>query len=158
MIARGCRDGKGLRRESCRRTFLPQVACLREYPEYSEYLDNLEYLTQDSGMRDNATARAVMHLASERPEWIPILRAACVCARNAEALGGDFAGAWVLNEVARQTGQRVWQPGLRTLTAYGLLEKSGESTRGGRRAYYRMPDRLGVELALQELARLDHQG
>jgi hypothetical protein len=29
------------------------------------------------------------------------------------------------------------------LFAYGVLEKAGESTRGGSRAYYRMPDREG---------------
>jgi len=49
------------------------------------------------------------------------------------------------------TGEPAWKPGLRLLVAYGLLEKSGESTRGGRRAYYRMPDRTGVEEALAAL-------
>jgi hypothetical protein len=98
------------------------------------------------------TARAVMRLAHERPEWIAALRAACVTARTAEDFSGDFAGAWVLDELERQNGTR-WLPGLRTLATYGLIEKSGPSTRGGRRAYYRMPDRQGVEMALAELAR-----
>lgn len=100
-----------------------------------------------------ATSRAVMRLASERPDWIPVLRAACAAARRAESYDGEFAGAWVLSELEKQTGNREWRPGLRTLAAYGLLEKSGPSTRGGRRSYYRMPDRPGVEQALQELER-----
>jgi hypothetical protein len=105
-------------------------------------------------MDDHAeTIRSVMHLASERPEWISALRAACEAARKAERYGGDFAGAWVVSELEEQTGARAWLPGLRTLAVYGLLEKSGPSTRGGRRAYYRMPDRAGVELGLRELER-----
>ena len=56
----------------------------------------------------------------------------------------------MLQELAQQSGRPEWQPGLRRLVAYGLLEKVGESTRGGRRAYYRMPDRFGVEEALNE--------
>src|SRR5215470_15481562 len=94
------------------------------------------------------TVRAVMRLASERPEWLPALRAACASARKAESYGGEFAGSWVVSELEQLTGQRTWLPGLRTLAVYGLLEKSGVSTRGGRRAYYRMPDRPGVELGL----------
>lgn len=97
------------------------------------------------------TLRAVMHLASEKPEWLPALRAACRSAQKAEPYGGEFAGSWVVSELEQLTGERAWLPGLRTLAVYGLIEKSGPSTRGGRRAYYRMPDRAGVELALQEL-------
>jgi predicted transcriptional regulator len=37
------------------------------------------------------------------------------------------------------------------LAAYGLIEKSGETVRGGRRAYWKMPDRQGVEEALRKL-------
>ncbi len=99
------------------------------------------------------TVRAVMHLASERPDWIPVWRAACESARRAEDYDGEFAGSWVLSELEKLTGERAWRPGLRTLAAYGLLEKAGPSTRGGRRAYYRMPDREGVELGLQKLGR-----
>ncbi len=110
-------------------------------------------------MDDHAeTVRAVMRLASERPEWLPALRAACESARKAERYHGEFAGAWVLSELEHQTGQRAWLPGLRTLAVYGLLEKSGPSVRGGRRAYYRMPDRPGVELGLQELDRRNAAG
>jgi hypothetical protein len=94
---------------------------------------------------------AVLRLAYEHPDWVPVLRAACVQARKSEPYGGQFAGRWVLQELARETGQRQWQPGLRRLVAYGLLEKVGESTRGGRRAYYRMPDPDGIERALASL-------
>jgi hypothetical protein len=103
-------------------------------------------------MDETPTFRAVMRLASERPEWVPVLKAACVCAERAEQFDGEFAGAWVLSELRQETGEG-WRPGLRTLATYGLLEKSGESVRGGRRAYYRMPDRSGVEAALAELRR-----
>ncbi len=81
------------------------------------------------------------------------VEAACVSAEKAEAYGGEFAGSWVISELEQQTDGRVWLPGLRTLAVYGLIEKSGPSTRGGRRAYYRMPDRAGVELAIDELKR-----
>lgn len=96
---------------------------------------------------------AVLELAYERGDWLPVLRAACVQARKTQPYGGRFAGSWVLQELASQTGNREWRPGLRLLVAYGLLEKDGESTRGGRRAYYRMPDPDGVEQALAELDR-----
>lgn len=93
----------------------------------------------------------MFELAYEREDWIPVLRAACVQARKTEPYGGRFAGSWVLQELAGETGNAEWRPGLRLLVAYGLLEKDGESTRGGRRAYYRMPDLEGIEQALKEL-------
>jgi hypothetical protein len=95
----------------------------------------------------------VMELAHDHPEWLPILRAACTLA---ERVGpdGQFAGRWVLQEYGAKTGRTgvdAWQPGLRRLVAYGLIQKVGESTRGGRRAYYRMPDREAIEHILGEL-------
>lgn len=99
------------------------------------------------------TRQAVLRLASDRPDWLPVLRAACAQAQKSEAFGGQFAGTYVLKELERQTGERAWRPGLRLLAAYGLLEKVGESSRGGRRAYYRMPDRASVERALEEIQR-----
>lgn len=93
----------------------------------------------------------VLRLAYEQPDWVPVLRAACVQSQKSEPYGGQFAGRWVLQELAAETGSPEWRPGLRLLVAYGLLEKVGESTRGGRRAYYRMPDREAVERALAEL-------
>lgn len=93
--------------------------------------------------------QAVQRLAIEHPEWLPILEAATsVAARVEEHGGGEFAGAWVVDELARR-GLSRWIPNLRILVSYGLLEKSGPSTRGGRRAYYRMLDRAGVEDALK---------
>ena len=97
------------------------------------------------------TRQSVRRLAQEEPDWVPVLRAACSWAVKAEPYGGEFAGSYVLRELSNMTGQPAWVPGLRRLVAYGLLEKAGESSRGGRRAYYRMPDRLGVEQALAEL-------
>jgi hypothetical protein len=100
------------------------------------------------------TRDAVLRLAYEHPDWVPVLRAACTQARKSEPYGGQFAGRWVLQELQQQTGLPQWQPGLRRLVSYGLLEKVGESTRGGRRAYYRMPDADGVEQALAGLPSL----
>ena len=90
----------------------------------------------------------VSELARERPEWLPILKAACEQAKESEPYGGRFAGRWVLEKYGS------WAPGLRVLVGYGLLEKSGESTRQGRRAYYRMPDWRDVEEAVSRLERL----
>ena len=102
-------------------------------------------------MRTVITARELVErLHTEKPEWIPVLRAAVSVAERVS--GGQFAGAWVLDEWVRTARPEVpWKPGLRTLATYGLIEKVGESTRGGRRAYYRMPDRAGVDEALKEL-------
>jgi hypothetical protein len=91
---------------------------------------------------------AVRRLAYEHPGWLPVLEAAVTVAANVEAHGGEFAGAWVVDELRRRGAPR-WIPNLRILVSYGLIEKSGPSTRGGRRAYYRMPDRAGVEGALE---------
>lgn len=97
--------------------------------------------------------RTVMLLAAERPQWLPVLHAAIETAQQAEAgpTGGEFAGAWAIAKLKDGTGKQLWVPGLRVLATYGLIEKAGPSTRGGRRAYYRMPCRVEVELALQEL-------
>jgi hypothetical protein len=96
----------------------------------------------------NPADQAVRRLAVEHPDWLPVLEAAVAVAATVEEHGGEFAGAWVVDELARRGAPR-WIPNLRLLVSYGLLEKSGPSTRGGRRAYYRMPDRPGVESALE---------
>src|SRR4051812_16721468 len=99
---------------------------------------------------DTSTRQRVVELAHDHPEWVPILRAACTVAARIGPTG-QFAGRWVLDEYASQTGKtriEAWQPGLRRLVAYGLIQKVGESTRGGKRAYYRMPEREAVERAL----------
>jgi hypothetical protein len=89
--------------------------------------------------------KAVMRLAQERPELLSAVAVSLARADAAQPYGGEFAGAWVLRDLGS------WLPGLRTLRAAGILEKSGPSTRSGNRAYYRMPDREGVRRALTEL-------
>jgi hypothetical protein len=92
--------------------------------------------------------QAVMRLAQERPQLLRVVRASLARAEAAQKFGGEFAGAWVVRDLG------AWLPGLRSLRAFGVLEKSGESTRGGNRAYYRMPDLEGVREALRELGQL----
>lgn len=88
----------------------------------------------------------VKRLSEERPDWIPIVMECLECAQKYE----EFAGRWVLIGLAEKRKEKVWKPGLRTLVAYGILKKI-RTTRGGRRAYYIMPDIEGVKKALQEL-------
>lgn len=104
-----------------------------------------------SDVRDADSWRKVAELARERPDWLPVLRAACEEAAESERLGGRFAGRWVLQRLTAQEEAAPHRPGLRLLVGYGLLEKSGESTRGGRRAYYRMPEWREVRQALDQL-------
>lgn len=116
----------------------------------SEGSERLELL----GVMSSGTYNQVMELAHERADWIPILEAACAEAEQAEPFGGRFAGRWVLQRAAHDTGRPVWVPGLRLLVGYGLIDKDGESTRGGRRAYYRMTEWREVKGALSLLKRL----
>lgn len=93
----------------------------------------------------------VKRLAIEKPEWLPIVESVVMCAKRLNST--ELAGSWVLNEAIRRgitwKGKK-WFPGLRTLAAYGILKKVG-TARGGRRAYYIIPDMEGIEKALQEL-------
>ncbi len=95
--------------------------------------------------------RAVATLIAERPDWIPVLEAAIAVSDNVDKYGGEFAGAWVIDELERRAGHRTWLPNLRLLLTYGLVEKAGESTRRGRRAYYRMPAKKAIAEALSRL-------
>jgi hypothetical protein len=97
------------------------------------------------------TEQAVGRLAAERPDWLDVLEAAVTVAERSEPYGGEFAGANVVKELASRPGRRRRIPNLRLLVSYGLLRKSGPSSRGGSRAYYRMPDRTGVAAALEAL-------
>jgi hypothetical protein len=110
-------------------------------------------LSSVSGSADVIRDAVRRLVAAQRPDWVGLLQAACVWAAKAETNGsGLFAGAWVLEEWAARTGNARWRPGgLRPLAAEGLIEKVGDSTRGGRRAYYRMPQRQIIEAALREL-------
>lgn len=102
--------------------------------------------------------KGVKRLANERPDWLPIVKACLKCAKECE---GEFAGRWVLEELNKTEwpGLRFldirakWFPGLRPLVGYGIL-KHEDTTRGGRRAYYTMPDHESVEKALRELGLL----
>lgn len=102
------------------------------------------YLMEESNMIISPD-RALRRLVREHPEWLPVLEAAAAVA--AEVEDGEFAGTWVVDELSKR-GLRRWIPNLRILVSYGLLEKAGPSTQGGRRAYYRMPHRVEVEDAL----------
>lgn len=106
-------------------------------------------------MSDSETGRALTALAKERPEWLPVVEAALAVHERTSAYGGDFAGAWVLDELEERVGRKTWLPNLRVLVSYGLLEKVGESTRGGRRAYYRF---VRPEIIRQVLAQLRELG
>jgi len=89
--------------------------------------------------------KGVKRLAREKSGWLPIVEA---CLEEAKRCKGEFAGAWVL-ETAKKKGIS-WFPNLRTLVSYGILKRT-DVTRGGRRAYYVMPDIEGVEQALKEI-------
>src|SRR2546422_9842029 len=84
-----------------------------------------------------------------RPDHLAVVKA---CVNLAEHTHGDFAGAWVLEE-ARKSGVE-WFPNLRSLVSYGILRRT-DVTRGGRRAYYTMPDIKGVRTALGEFRNTD---
>ncbi len=87
----------------------------------------------------------VKRLAKEHPDWIAITE---VCLELAKK-DGEFSGKWVLNK-CKEKGLTNWFPGLRRLVAYRILKHS-ETVRGGRRAYYTMPDQQGVEKALYDI-------
>jgi len=91
--------------------------------------------------------RGTKRLINEHPNWLPILETALECAKE----HGEFCGNWVRKRMERKLKKKVWFPGLRMLVRYGIL-KHVETTRGGRRAYYTMPDQQGVEKALRESA------
>jgi len=103
-------------------------------------------------MNENQAFRAVAALARERPQWVPVLQAVLTVAERAEPYGGEFAGAWVLDELGNRSGSQTWLPNLRVLVTYGFVEKAGESVRGGRRAYYRCPGAKAIGRALTQLA------
>lgn len=88
--------------------------------------------------------KGVKRLIKERPKWLSVVEAALECAKEYE----EFAGSWVLNK-AKKKGTE-WFPGLRALVRYQIL-KHEDTTRGGRRAYYTVPDQQAVEKALHEL-------
>lgn len=85
---------------------------------------------------------AVKALANEKPDWLSV---ALVAYRVAE--GRDyFPGGTVLDAIGGWTQSF---PSLRTLAKFGVIEKVW-SSRGGHRAYWRMPDREGVGRGLAD--------
>src|SRR5260370_375884 len=56
------------------------------------------------------------------------------------------------------TGRRTWFPNLSVLVSYGLIEKAGESSRGGRRAYYRFSAKQSIKEALTRLGAAGESG
>jgi hypothetical protein len=97
----------------------------------------------DEGLRPTGYISTKRFLR-DYPERFPVVRA---CVIEAERTRGEFAGAWVLQE-AHKLGVK-WFPNLRSLASYGILRRTDVS-RGGRRAYYTMPDLEGVKTALKE--------
>jgi hypothetical protein len=95
--------------------------------------------------------RAVRRLATEHPEWLPVLDAALAVAIRIEAVGEEFAGSWVVQELESRAGRTQTIPNLRLLVTYGILEKSGETVRGGRRAYYRFVNRAATQETLEQI-------
>ncbi len=91
---------------------------------------------------------AVLHPATDNPDWMPVVRAALAVQRHSP--GGEVVHAWVQSELQRQTGGRMPGSLLKRLATYGILQKSDES-RQGHSPYYRMPDSVGVDRALQQL-------
>ena len=96
----------------------------------------------------SAETRAVRRLAAEHPEWVAVLEAAIAVASRSGSGDEEFAGSWVLQELESRAGHRQWFPNLRLLVTAGILEKSGETTRGGRRAYYRFVNQFATRAAL----------
>ena len=101
----------------------------------------------------------VRRFAVDHRDWLPVVNACLKLARETGPSG--FAGRWVLNELNR-TGWKglpygdtraQWFPGLKMLERYGILHHEN-TTRGGRRAYYTMPDPDAVEAALDELGQV----
>lgn len=116
---------------------------------------------QDESIPEGAgavtTELAVRRLAIEHRNWLPVLGACLTLAERTGDVG--FAGRWVLQELNQRpwAGMKYgdntahWFPNLRILVRWGILEHR-DTTRGGRRAYYTMPDPDGVRSALIELA------
>src|SRR5271157_2314103 len=90
---------------------------------------------------------ATRRFLRDHPDWLDVVRA---CVVEATRCRGEFAGAWVLRE-AKKSG-RDWLPNLRPLVSCGILCRT-DVTRGGRRAYYVMPDIEGVKMALMDIER-----
>lgn len=81
---------------------------------------------------------AVMLIAKEEPQWIPVIRA-CL-----DYPAEQFAGRWVLGQLNPRP--RTLKP----LLDKGVLVHSQEPSADGK-TWYRFVDRVGVGRALEEL-------
>lgn len=95
--------------------------------------------------------KAVMGLIKELGEsdkkyWIDVIG---ICLKEHIRTRGDFAGSWVFNEMKKR-GMKGFN-NLRPLSSRSIIEKT-DNSRKGRRAYYKIPDLEGVELALREVS------
>jgi hypothetical protein len=89
---------------------------------------------------------AVMKLSNEDPGWLPYVSAAY---RVAQKQGEyEFTGSDVLDEMQPP----AWAPSLKALARWGILAHV-RTTRGGKKAWYLMPDREGVGRALAEIGK-----
>jgi hypothetical protein len=92
------------------------------------------------------TRQQVLRLAMENPQWLRALEVSCDVATE-NRTWEQFAGTDVMQRLRREG--RLEVPNLTPLVSYGLLERVG-GARGGKRAYYSMPDIEGVREALAE--------
>jgi hypothetical protein len=93
---------------------------------------------------------ATKRLLEEEPRWFQVVLETLEAAKKY----GEFAGSWVLRNIREKGEIYPLGPGLRKLSAFGILKRT-ETTRSGRRAYYVMPDPNGVERALKEFYKGD---
>lgn len=84
-------------------------------------------------------------LLEKKPEWFPVVKESLEASKKYR----EFAGKWILENLREKKKDYPIGPGLKTLSAFGILKRTNTS-RGGRRAYYVMPDPSGVEKALKE--------
>lgn len=88
-------------------------------------------------------------LLADLPEWwLDVMEECLNAADGAQRFNGEFPGTRVWRALKEKNKHPF--PNLKPLVTYGILEKT-ESSRGGRRAYYAMPDRDGVRRALADL-------
>lgn len=104
----------------------------------------------DASMQEKVNSyTGTKRLAGDLGEkWVRVVR---VCVEASKRFHGEFAGAWVWQDMKEKIGDETRPfPNLKPLVSYGILQKTG-SSRGGRRAYYVMLDIAEVERALTEL-------
>lgn len=99
-------------------------------------------------MQQTSLTERIRILAYEHPDWVPVLQACIAVAKRSQSL--KIAGSWVYTELSNQ-GYRPLPNNLRLLVRAGILEKSGESVRGGHRAYYLLRNIEEIGAALQDL-------